>query len=824
MITAEVHSTAFDTYVGLMSPSNETSENDDHNGSKDHSQVIVTATESGEWNLVVTSYAAGETGAFRATVSLASPEGASEPVASTASPSTGGSGGAIDTDGTLDKGDDRLNGGEYYDVYSFQASAGDELTAVVTSTAFDTYVVLKSPSGEAWGNDDHDNSKDRSELTVTADAAGEWALVVTSYEGGETGAYHTSLSQVAAGTAAGSGGEDRHTGSLGPGDSTLDSGEYVDGFELKGRAGEHVVIDLRSDDFDTYLALGSPSGEMWQNDDHESSSHRSQLSMELPETGTYTVAITSYKPAETGDWQVTITRSNAEAATESGPIQEAGQLGQGDIQLESGEYVDMYSFEGLPGQHARIDLSSSVFDTYLVLVSPEGETEENDDSPEQLGHSLIDTRLTEAGTYRVGVTSYKPAETGAYELTIALDDGHESGDVAQRDVSRLQVGGSVQGSLEAGDSTLESGEFNDIYTFDGRAGQSISVSLTATDFDPYVGIQLTSGEIIENDDWENKRDQSRIDLQLPETGRYKVIATSYSPGATGSYSLALSELSGGDAPAPSRPTNDAAGGDIYGIFVGISDYPGTNNDLSYTADDARVLHQAFVQSVGMKPSNAVVLTDTEATVGNVRAAFERFGGQMGADDRFVFFYSGHGVRVPRKGEFQSADPDGQDETLALYDEMLTDDDFAVWLDGIPGTSLVVLDACFSGGFAKDIITRPGRMGLFSSHEDVTSAVAVKFRAGGFLARFMAEAIGDKLADEDGDGQLTALELSQYLYDRYRADVKAMHAGPEPTVQAPSDGDKAAPQMDYVLTSRNLGYQQLIVDRGGVNPYQVLFAW
>ena len=185
---------------------------------------------------------------------------------------------------------------------------------------------------------------------------------------------------------------------------------------------------------------------------------------------------------------------------------------------------------------------------------------------------------------------------------------------------------------------------------------------------------------------------------------------------------------------------------------------------------------------------------------------------MGEDDRLVLFYSGHGGRMPRE-EFQAADPDGFDETLALYDRQITDDALAALLEEIDqGTVLVVFDSCFSGGFSKDIISRPGRMGLFSSHEDVTSAVARKFRAGGYLSRFMVEAIGERRADDDGNGSLTALELSQYLYERYRSDVKSM-----PT-------DKSGAYDDIVLTGQNLGYQQIIVDRGGVGPSQVLFAW
>jgi hypothetical protein len=97
------------------------------------------------------------------------------------------------------------------------------------------------------------------------------------------------------------------------------------------------------------------------------------------------------------------------------------------------------------------------------------------------------------------------------------------------------------------------------------------------------------------------------------------------------------------------------------------------------------------------------------------------------------------------------------------------------------------------------------MGLFSSEEDVTSGVAVKFRAGGYLAQFIGEAVGDHLADEDRDGNTTAVELSQYLHDRYRADIK-------------SGGSDEG----FVRTGTQTGYQHLVVDRGGVGPYDVLF--
>ena len=71
----------------------------------------------------------------------------------------------------------------------------------------------------------------------------------------------------------------------------------------------------------------------------------------------------------------------------------------------------------------------------------------------------------------------------------------------------------------------------------------------------------------------------------------------------------------------------------------------------------------------------------------------------------------------------------------------------------------------------------------------------KFRAGGYLSLFLDEAIAQGLADDDKNNSITAIELSQYLHERYRADVKSTRPA------------------DVVRTEMTLGYQHLVVDRG-----------
>jgi hypothetical protein len=594
---------------------------------------------------------------------------------------------------------------------------------------------------------------------------------------------------------------ERHEGRLVSSDRTLGSGEYYDVYTINGRSGEQVVVDLRSSEFDPYLIVIAPDDEQFENDDHEGDAGRSLVSLQVPQDGEYRVVVTSYKAGETGAYDLRIDRPGTSRA---GARVERGSLAAGDRQLGTGEYYDTYTFEGQPGQHARLDVSSTQFDTYLILVDPSDEHQENDDAEGLPGHSVIETEITDVGTYTVGVTSYKPGEGGAYELSMEL--GAASPRAAQRDVVTLALGGGTSGRLESGDQQLESGEWGDVYVFEGTEGTSISVELTSSEFDPYLQVQTPSGEKIDNDDYEGSRNRSRVDLTLRESGRYRVLATSYQAGETGGYQLSLS--GGGAAVAAAAvaaaPAVSTGTGKIFGVFVGIGDYPGEQNDLSFTAEDARRAYSALTQ-VGLRSEDAVVLTDAQATRGGVQTALGSLGGRMGPNDVLVFFFSGHGNRVPRSGP-QAADPDAIDETLVLYDGDLSDDEMnATFANLSAGTSVFILDACFSGGFVKDVITVPGRMGLFSSEEMVTSSVAAKFRAGGYLAVFLADAVGNGLADVDGDGAISAIELTQYVHERYREDVKS--AGPGEVVRT------GGPQ---------LGYQHLVTDLGSIGAYDVLF--
>lgn len=727
--------------------------------------------------------------------------------------------------GALEEGDPTLDEGEFYDAYPIEVRAGEWIEVDMTSNDFDTYVVVLAPSGFNEQNDDYDGSTSRSYLRMRAEESGTWNVYATSYAGGEKGAYDLAInvgdgsrqvcSDCTTPVSQNSSASDSRIeqGELSRGDETLTSGEFVDYYTVQGRAGEQLVVDLRSTDFDPYLILKLSDDEQIDNDDHEGDLTRSMIATELPHDGTYQVLVTSYAVGESGSYDLTIHGGGGEGdavyTRAAGIRTESGTLSAGDSELRSGEYYDTYSFQGAPGQRIRIDLESSEFDTYLGLQPPRGEAIQDDDGGGSVGHSVIEMDLTEPGTYQVFVTSYAAKETGAYQLTMDFsslfggEEEIESGNSgitlpASLNARELTLNESFDGRLSSNDRRLSSGEFVDLHVFDGEANEPARITMTSPDFDTYLLITTPSGEVIQNDDYDGSTNISQIEMLMPMDGRYRIEATSYAAGETGSYNISISQA---DAMRPDPPQYNR----IAGLFVGISDYGGRQTNLAYTADDAARVRDALVQGAGMRPEDGIVLTDSDATTTNFRNAVRDLASRTDENTLFVLFYSGHGGQYQRAGS-QVTDPDGMDESIELYDAEILDDELSQLLSQLRANNqLIVLDACYSGGFAKDLISVPGRMGLFSSEEDVISFVAAKFEAGGYLSSFFSDALVLRAADEDRNGAVTPLEISQYIRSRYEGDVR-------------NDGLEA-----IVARETRLGHQNLVVDRGSLGAFSTLFV-
>ena len=600
-------------------------------------------------------------------------------------------------------------------------------------------------------------------------------------------------------------------GELRRGDDTLASGEYTDTWTFPVRAGETYEVALSASAFDPYLMVRGPGGLSEDNDDDPAArgSRDSRIRFTAPTAGEIEIDATSYETGETGAYRLTLTAADAGQArpepADSGSAISVGRTVGGDLvggdeQLESGEFIDTWTLRGRRGQQLDIRLTSTDFDPYLMVRGPGDFSSDNDDDAgvaESRDSRLLVT-LPADGDYQISATSYAPKESGAYRLAVLDGAGvsaprppSEAPSSRSAEGGQVTIGEAVSGALAGGDDTLDSGEYVDNYRFGGRRGQRVTVDLTSSAFDAYTMVITPSGEQFDNDDGEDGTN-SRQDLVLPEDGDYQVRVTSYRPGETGSYRFSVEA-----GHEPPRQAAVAGGARVFALMVGVSDYDGDVDDLPFTDEDARKLAEVL-QRDGSLNDASVVLTNAEATVGGVRAAFARVAAQAGPDDMFLFFFSGHGDQEPTA--VTGLEPDGMSETLVLADGAITDAELGRLFGSLDTRlALLVVDACFSGGFARNVVDRPGVMGVFSSEEDLTSAVADKFQAGGYLSHFVRAGMSGE-ADGDGDRLVTAGELATYLRRQFRVEVEDVQA----TTQ---DGQR--------------NYQNLVIDRGGVQVDDVI---
>jgi len=167
--------------------------------------------------------------------------------------------------GELTTSDPRLDDGSHYDCFSVQTRRGQSLQIDQTSEAFDSYLTVgtgscANPTDPA---SDDDGGGGLNSRLVRAGDGGLLAIRVNSLEGGATGAYQLRVMEASgatpararAGTSVAVGQTAR--GELTASDPTLSDGSHYDCFEVQTRRGQTLQIDQSSNDFDSYLTVGS---------------------------------------------------------------------------------------------------------------------------------------------------------------------------------------------------------------------------------------------------------------------------------------------------------------------------------------------------------------------------------------------------------------------------------------------------------------------------------------------------------------------------------------------------------------------------------------
>ena len=117
---------------------------------------------------------------------------------------------------------------------------------------------------------------------------------------------------------------------------------------------------------------------------------------------------------------------------------------------------------------------------------------------------------------------------------------------------------------------------------------------------------------------------------------------------------------------------------VYVVSVGIADYPGKENDLRISDNDAKTIAKVFLAT---KDASVKVLTNEDATQSALLSTMHTLFEDAQSDDAVVLFFSGHGTPG----------------ALVCHDGLLTYQHIFKMLKGCKASrKIIIADACFSG--------------------------------------------------------------------------------------------------------------------------------
>lgn len=171
-------------------------------------------------------------------------------------------------------------------------------------------------------------------------------------------------------------------------------------------------------------------------------------------------------------------------------------------------------------------------------------------------------------------------------------------------------------------------------------------------------------------------------------------------------------------PDPHPEPNGSADGVVekWALCIGISDYQGVSNDLTYCDDDAQDWKN-FLNSQGY---TVTVLTNKKARASTIEAKINDLLANEDADDYVVFTYSGHGINYQGYGSCMIS--------TDMY--LLSHGWFKSKFDGADSSHIYfAFDACEIGDFTDSVTSE--RVGAFASNNQYSYDGDTSMRNGVF---------------------------------------------------------------------------------------------
>jgi hypothetical protein len=264
----------------------------------------------------------------------------------------------------------------------------------------------------------------------------------------------------------------------------------------------------------------------------------------LPAEGTYTISISSFSGAESGQVEVSLTSTDGQALSSNLTGKALFVTEPLKVYLSGQESVDLtYQVAGqetISIYVKSLDINLIPVDTTLEILDSDGaQLAYNDDLTDGNVDPGLENLDLETGIYTIRLNTYDSSEVGGIEIELVQGEIEGIGD----DGATLSIGDPVSATIT--DTST------DFYTFEGSEGDTITIQAEATnpespDQDLQINLYDPDGDFLTSDDDSGEslglgdRDPAIISFTLPADGLYEVEVDSIFD-TSGDYNISLEE-------------------------------------------------------------------------------------------------------------------------------------------------------------------------------------------------------------------------------------------------------------------------------------------
>ena len=400
------------------------------------------------------------------------------------------------------------------DEYSLDAQSGDLLTLLLNekTAAIEPFVQIYNPDGTLLLS--QGGSATVFLDNVALEETGTYKILVADSAGDETGDYSLSLQRTNNPT---------NAIPLAFGDSvmgTIEPSTELDMFTVNAQSGDLLTLLLneKTAAIEPFVQIYNPDGTLLLSQGGSATVFLDNVALE--ETGTYKILVADSAGDETGDYSLSLQRTNN--PTNAIPLA-FGDSVMGTI--EPSTELDMFTVNAQSGDLLTLLLNekTAAIEPFVQIYNPDG--------------TLL---LSQGGSATVFLDNVALEETGTYKILVADSAGDETGDYSlslQRtnnptNAIPLAFGDSVMGTIEPSTEL-------DMFTVNAQSGDLLTLLLNekTAAIEPFVQIYNPDGTLLLSQG--GSATVFLDNVALEETGTYKILVADSAGDETGDYSLSL---------------------------------------------------------------------------------------------------------------------------------------------------------------------------------------------------------------------------------------------------------------------------------------------